>query len=1221
MPQSHATPQQMFRCVQCDSFVEHSSDALCPSHCAESHTLSDTGLVWSPCSNIGCAGCISQPHCQTAHADYPYSSFYASVNTLLDTQKTFTVVSAGTSLAVFGLTDSSHTQPNHLFLYVTPAGRDHPLQRLLFFSPDQLAVVALRASMSVMYQDTSKENILTAVNLTDDATKNTVEATWIANSIGGIIGIQISCKAVPMSSEPAVTNVYISQDEALQFGLFGVNVLSTYDTAPSPAHAKSNLKHLRRIGDGPIRSGLPRATPSAAMAEFHVLACVQCGADFIESENFSYSCRYHKLEAGKCCLKGNIACASSAHRSEHHTEYPYAAYDSYLKEFFRFDHEMFGSVQSQDVSYEPVVLCSISVGVTLASHATAPNQFFIFYKCGAESNSQHLMLYSKDELMDSALDVEPVIARYEDSGSFVEALWIIENGNIIGVQMHAKSATMQTPSISRVLFDFDHSKVPNLTTVSILSESHFGEYALPKNLRNDAYKSLPASSKTFLHHDADALILGIPRPRPPEKFQAIAMKACPLKISFVSVDCFRSNKALGGDQFLIVADIINVSNEPIQIHEFNCWWKSRRDGDSEWSLAKISEDSMSRSFDGWSQINGNKWATLKLFIDVGQAGVARLGSILFDVELLCVGGSSVSLTMEHTADQVYQIPDAETEQLNYIILESPLQHTTLNVEVNRKPRLDLLSVSVLGHVHKITLEAARRAVIIAERNPDLGGLVQIVSDCRDEYMCVLKVYGLVDVGCRRVYAVRVDVNFEGASAVRYFPIDEYGDALALDPVVGKSVIEASCALLGLEGYEPTEGIVFREQELLEFAPRVVPPIGVAGPIIEKPAPPVASVDTIEQAVLNLLESRLAEFVAKITPAPPTITVNGVSGVDEKLDLILAKLGAMDARMTVIETQQEAQAKHVSNQLVAVVARVENTAAANSVKDRALQKTLEDVRVALTTRQTTFEELVALDSLAERLESVGIDADELTSGSTIQDSELSALDALAKRLESIGAHADELTSSVHDMVRSATPEAISAVDAKLEKVAASLEVWDARMDKMESLTVLPDLILKSLEQIEMRHAEFDSHAFSRQNADVTDDPSQRQREFGAKLNELRQSVEMLPQAYKAALEISLEKQTDYILASIEGRPVRVVEEGRPTSPPATPPAAERTGGGNNGLKSNRLSQIRMSIPAVPNMGIASGISKLSGMVGRQGATSNPDSPNAVTENVTLLSDPQ
>ncbi|KAJ3264820.1 hypothetical protein HDU77_007492 [Chytriomyces hyalinus] len=1221
MPQSHATPQQMFRCVQCDSFVEHSSDALCPSHCAESHTLSDTGLVWSPCSNIGCTGCISQPHCQTAHADYPYSSFYASVNTLLDTQKTFTVVSAGTSLAVFGLTDSSHTQPNHLFLYVTPAGRDHPLQRLLFFSPDQLAVVALRASMSVMYQDTSKENILTAVNLTDDATKNTVEATWIANSIGGIIGIQISCKAVPMSSEPAVTNVYISQDEALQFGLFGVNVLSTYDTAPSPAHAKSNLKHLRRIGDRPIRSGLPRATPSAAMAEFHVLACVQCGADFIESENFSYSCRYHKLEAGKCCLKGNIACASSAHRSEHHTEYPYAAYDSYLKEFFRFDHEMFGSVQSQDVSYEPVVLCSISVGVTLASHATAPNQFFIFYKCGAESNSQHLMLYSKDELMDSALDVEPVIARYEDSGSFVEALWIIENGNIIGVQMHAKSATMQTPSISRVLFDFDHSKVPNLTTVSILSESHFGEYALPKNLRNDAYKSLPASSKTFLHHDADALILGIPRPRPPEKFQAIAMKACPLKISFVSVDCFRSNKALGGDQFLIVADIINVSNEPIQIHEFNCWWKSRRDGDSEWSLAKISEDSMSRSFDGWSQINGNKWATLKLFIDVGQAGVARLGSLLFDVELLCVGGSSVSLTMEHTADQVYQIPDAETEQLNYIILESPLHHTTLNVEVNRKPRLDLLSVSVLGHVHKITLEAARRAVIIAERNPDLGGLVQIVSDCRDEYMCVLKVYGLVDVGCRRVYAVRVDVNFEGASAVRYFPIDEYGDALALDPVVGKSVIEASCALLGLEGYEPTEGIVFREQELLEFAPRVVPPIGVAGPIIEKPAPPVASVDTIEQAVLNLLESRLAEFVAKITPAPPTITVNGVSGVDEKLDLILAKLGAMDARMTVIETQQEAQAKHVSNQLVAVVARVENTAAANSVKDRALQKTLEDVRMALTTRQTTFEELVALDSLAERLESVGIDADELTSGSTIQDSELSALDALAKRLESIGAHADELTSSVHDMVRSATPEAISAVDAKLEKVAASLEVWDARMDKMESLTVLPDLILKSLEQIEMRHAEFDSHAFSRQNADVADDPSQRQREFGAKLNELRQSVEMLPQAYKAALEISLEKQTDYILASIEGRPVRVVEEGRPTSPPATPPAAERTGGGNNGLKSNRLSQIRMSIPAVPNMGIASGISKLSGMVGRQGATSNPDSPNAVTENVTLLSDPQ
>ncbi|KAI8616998.1 hypothetical protein BC830DRAFT_148094 [Chytriomyces sp. MP71] len=423
-----------------------------------------------------------------------------------------------------------------------------------------------------------------------------------------------------------------------------VNVLSTFDAAPSPTPASPTPKVLRRIGRSATdaRSDLPRAAPTVTK-EFHVLACVQCGADFLENDNFAYSCRFHKLEGGACCLKGNVACTSDAHRANHHTEYPYAAYATYVKEFFKFDHEVFGAVESQDVSYEPTIKCSVRVGVTCASHSTAPSHLFIFFTCGPSLNSKHLQLFDRDELTSNAADLELLIGRYEDADNVVEASWIVEDEQIIGIQMFAKSATMQRPSISRVLFEFESegAKVPSVSTTTVLSESHFGEKANPK-ADTRLYPSLPFSAATYTNEDA--VLLGIPKPRPPEKFQPVVKKGCPLKISFVSVDCFRSNPALGGDQFLIVVDIINDSLEPVKINEFICYWKIRDAGvdAAEWVQAKIAEDSISKSLDGWSQIAANKWATLKLFINVGKSGVVRIAPVLFDGEVVSVFKSTLT---------------------------------------------------------------------------------------------------------------------------------------------------------------------------------------------------------------------------------------------------------------------------------------------------------------------------------------------------------------------------------------------------------------------------------------------------------------------------------------------------------------------------------------------------------------------------------------------------
>ncbi|KAI9346157.1 hypothetical protein BDR26DRAFT_122391 [Obelidium mucronatum] len=514
-----------------------------------------------------------------------------------------------------------------------------------------------------------------------------------------------------------------------------------------------------------MRSTAPRGIDDAG---FNIQECVQCGADFLDAENFAYSCRFHQLDDGKCCLKGSVACSSSTHRPHHHTDYSYAAYDSYLKNFFKFDHEVFSKVVSNDVSFDPPVSLSITAGVTLSTHSTTPDRFFLYFVSGHELNQQQLVLFTRDDLMVDASSIDPLIKRFENGEGFVEALWIIEDEEIIGVEMHAKSSTMQTPAITRVLFEFEswNSATPSIATIAVLSESHFGELAPPRNHQKPYYPSLPPAKCTFSSHAPGSMLLRIPRPRPSQKFQAVSPgHACPLKLTFVSIDCFRSNKSLGGDQFLIVVDIVNSGLDPVKIAEVNCWWKPRSNAGKGWDVAKISEDSVSKGVEGWGgQLPGGKWATLKLFVDVGAGGVARLDSLLFDVELICVGGSTVSLTMEHTADQIYTIPDPETPSHAYMILESPTTHTTINLDIypTETPR-SMFSVSLLGRISHISLNQYRSAVIAAIRNPALDGVVEVLDIKREEYGCHVSVNVLVDIPSRRVYGVRVNMSCDNGA--------------------------------------------------------------------------------------------------------------------------------------------------------------------------------------------------------------------------------------------------------------------------------------------------------------------------------------------------------------------------------------------------------------------------------------------------------------------------
>ncbi|KAJ3129669.1 hypothetical protein HK100_008477 [Physocladia obscura] len=1320
--------RHVFRCVQCDLFVESGGAA---EEC-EFHT--GDGADNEKLCGCGSCGCKHGAHRPIAHSDYKYSSFFTNTNELLDHQKVFATVAARDALAVFGATNATHpTHARNLFLYVTPKTRSHPAQRVLFFSAEHLSFVGLHASMA-LYSANANSSINNSLNITkivDTDSSSYVSADWISNSIGAIVGIQITCfdgvdaqpKTKFLGPAPSITNIYFTHDDGL-FKLFRISALSTYDAAP--VSLEKPIKNVHRRSLQFVQEGSSAATPKPSSSTcysylcnhgaasnsnstqcysylhelensnkdiqlsvmacysylcnhteinasqcysylhkldviastpqvntgevntiapqfsgkgFRVQECVQCGSDFFDAQNFAFSCRFHAQEDGKCCLKGNIPCSASMHRSIHHSEYPYANYSKHISKFFTRDYLAFGSARSFDFSLETPATISIDCGVTKHNHTLVPDKFYIFFNCGSEAKDKHLLLYSREDLLVDANKIEPVIAKYERNGDLLEAVWIIEDACITGVEMHAKSSTTVTAGITRVLFKFREklSLAPTVTTVAILSESHFGELALlPATKLNSAqYPNLPSEDITFIHHDPNALTLGIPRPRPPQRFSCVSpQNACPLKPSFVSVDCFRtmahSNKSLGaaggGDRFMIVLDVVNSSSEPVVIDGFNVWWKMRDDARMDWVSARVRQDVLREENGRGVEVAANRWSTVKFFVEVEEDGVARLGPILFDVELVTIGKSSVSITLEHTADQVYTIPIPDTESRASIVLENPETHAILSVSVSKSPSAskDLFTIAMLDQTTIITTNKLRAAVISALREQSLGGVVTVASDSRDDQSAAYTVEALVDEACRRVYAIRVNV-FHGASkAVRFFRVSVYGDAAALDPKRRRTGEEAVKALydnitsnsLYYEAASPC--VQWREQALKQFVPRVPPP-----PVREKVVKVVGidaqSLDVIEQSVSRIVEEQLTQALSRIPllQQQQSAIVQPTAGAPnvDKIDLILAKLGDMDSRL-------QRQERAVSEQVGAVVARFDKLADIIERNQRAVVNAVQSIATAVDEKSfysadhadTTHtvggilsdeENLLALEDLARRLESVGISADELT----ISVQELNGLSNLADRLEAVANSTIDISiipTNQRDNINNAV------VDEKVDRI---FEFLNTRMEKMEHFTHIGDMVANGLREIVDKQTELSEEVRSTLTRGTSPtssaDASDEQLEILAKLNEIEARVGVLPQVYREIMDSSLDKQTQSLVTIIDGKNgiaggVKDSESSigafltRPLSTSPTPPSA----------KSKRSSLYR-ALPTVPNMGIASGFSKLAGGIVKRVAESH-DEPQEVPE---------
>ncbi|KAJ3067161.1 hypothetical protein HDU98_009623 [Podochytrium sp. JEL0797] len=308
-------------------------------------------------------------------------------------------------------------------------------------------------------------------------------------------------------------------------------------------------------------------------------------------------------------------------------------------------------------------------------------------------------------------------------------------------------------------------------------------------------------------------------------------------------------------------------------------------------------------------------------------------------------------------------------------------------------------------------------------------------------------------------------------------------------------------------------------------------------------------DAAEEAPLRLGEAPVVDTPVAETPADATNEASRPDSLEAmllrvlqrslqpQLDRIVDKLDALDARMGAVE-----------GRLV------------HLVKDRA-----EPANYASGMQQATAtmmqEQLLGLTRSVDTLVAVANKTENVLAD---------AVDNMAWALDSFQQHQD-----LHPT--SASPTS----DESIDRIAEAIKTMNQRMESVEQISssIIPDIVSKGLQQIAEKQSLLDSELRS-SLANLSSGATPTDADLLSKLNELEHKFESLPQLYIDSVTVSLQKQTRSLMDVIDD----IKESQTEAMNHVAADSAKRV--------SSSVSPTRAAtLPAIPNMGISSRISKL------------------------------
>ncbi|KAJ3246938.1 hypothetical protein HDU78_005800 [Chytriomyces hyalinus] len=332
---------------------------------------------------------------------------------------------------------------------------------------------------------------------------------------------------------------------------------------------------------------------------------------------------------------------------------------------------------------------------------------------------------------------------------------------------------------------------------------------------------------------------------------------------------------------------------------------------------------------------------------------------------------------------------------------------------------------------------------------------------------------------------------------------------------------------------------------------------------------VTLASTIEEAIGRALDSRLNALVARLAPIPSQKDSNSAV-LAAKVDLMLGKLNAIDSRITAVEAS-------LGNGSKRAVAGNPIDAYSQGVQ----QATAEVMQEQVADLTSGVAKLMALN---EKTEAVLADS----------------IDNLVWFLDQAAKRQTQPTSS-------ALPSPVdSEADLKMDRIGDAIRAMNARMESVEkmSTTVIPDMVSKGLAQISIKQKELDDEVRASLTGLSALGVGSQDAELLSKLHDLETKIETMPQMYIDTVALSFQKQTTSLLSVMDD----IVKE--------QTEAITQTKAAVSNKRSSTVRTAITAVPSIPDMGIASRLSKLTSLALNR--RSNPPGEKPVGKQASRLS---
>ncbi|KAF8574420.1 hypothetical protein K439DRAFT_1399034 [Ramaria rubella] len=520
--------------------------------------------------------------------------------------------------------------------------------------------------------------------------------------------------------------------------------------------------------------------------------CVQCEKEFTASTNGPQSCSFHRapydswIKKNPCCGSKN-PCEFQSHRSEHHCDYPYGLFFAYSSGILNYIDTVEKWISVEDTDLETGKERKTSAGRLLRwasrAHPIADPTVLITIGTIWFDKPYYFRTFTAEDLQSVAESIrltrKTVIYRTSPSLSdFEMAEWVVSStGKISGIRLTAKCATSDAPFIRVCLIDA--ATCAKSGDILTLSEGGLRSYqpATPY--------TLPATVRVCPE------VLDVPLRPVRTDFKTRSSPSFRVILKTMSDPPLKANDKWANEKFDYFQGEVSVFNNnpagsanPITIASVSAAF--RLVGDKEYrpvlgcevhdiSLPVTIEPRQSWLLKFQAMVpRTEEDAKLKIRL-WNRAFSARHRPLRLKLTLEDMEGEECSTVLEYVYAP-YAFDKLKEQDIAFFYFDDPVRVERYGIHVTKGDQV--ISINGTGIEAKKLKKIVYQALKSGESEIDIG-----IGQEKDEGIWEWKVWALVDLTCRHVYAFKILLN-EGRrvdkkrfGCLGYVLCPSYGDVI------------------------------------------------------------------------------------------------------------------------------------------------------------------------------------------------------------------------------------------------------------------------------------------------------------------------------------------------------------------------------------------------------------------------------------------------------------